>query len=195
VNETPRDAVVDLEEISLEDIAPLRGPGGRGSERARRRIPKPPRQAVQVPRRSVLGGVASAGFGLGMAALGVFPAARQAAAAPYDEYYQIKKLPCPSYAAGHNCSPGCGPSKVCASCCRTSGSRKGFHHSSASKPNHKLRPNNCYGGWADGWLWRYAHRCGTCQNTRTYRCHDGWRRTDKYSPYYRTICRWTTVCK
>ncbi|HEX2314090.1 MAG TPA: hypothetical protein VHJ17_10165, partial [Thermomonospora sp.] len=161
--------------------------------RARRTIP---RHAGGPSRRSVLGGVMSAGFGLGMAALGVFPAARQARAdEAYDEYYEIKRLPCPSYASWHDCSPGCGPSQVCASCCRTSGPRKGFHHSSVSKPNHKLRPNKCFGGWADGWLWRWNGRCGECANSRTFRCHDGWRRSSRTSPYYRTICKWTTACR
>lgn len=183
-----------MTEIELDDIAPLRGPRGPrtgGEPRARRQIPKGPRGSFRPTRRTVLGGVASAGFGLGMSVLGVFPAARQAAASGY---YDVKGLPCPSYAGPHNCSPGCGPSRVCATCCRTSGRRRGFHHSSYSKANHKLRPNHCYGGWADGWLWKYSARCGPCRRSRTYRCHDGWKRNTSRSPFYRTICRWTTQC-
>lgn len=176
--------------MDLDDIVPLRGPGTRGEPRARRSIPKGPKSSSRPSRRTLLGGIASAGFGLGMAALGIFPAARHARAG----YYDIKGLPCPSYAGPHDCSPGCGPSRVCAGCCRTSGSRRGYHHSSHSKANHKLRPNHCYGGWADGWIWRFTGRCGPCRRSRTYRCHDGWRRDGRRSPYYRTICRWTTQC-
>lgn len=180
------------ERIRVADVVPLHGPVPPGTPRARRRIPRNGRRPT---RRSLLGGIAAAGFGMGMAVLGVFPAAREVPAAEFDEYYQIKPLPCPSYAAGHDCSPGCGPSRVCASCCRTEGKRRGYHHSSVSKENHKLRPNKCHGGWADGWLWKFKGKCGPCAEYRTYRCHDGWRRNGSDRPYYRTICRWTVECQ
>src|ERR671922_19038 len=89
-------------------------------------------------------------------------------------YYDIYPR-CPSYAGNHNCSPGCGPSVVCSSCCRTSGSYKGFHKSGVSHPGkYKLRPNQCYGGGYDGWIWAYAHRCGSCSRGVKWRCHDRW---------------------
>jgi hypothetical protein len=179
--------------IELEDVPPLSGPRPPGAERAHRRIPGPTDSPA---RRNVLRGLAAAGTSLGLTALGVFPQARQALAAGYSlrGYYDIYPR-CPSYASNHNCSPGCGPSLVCSVCCRTSGKHKGFHRSGVSDPHrYKLRPNQCYGGRWDGWVWAYAHSCGNCRKGVTWRCHDGWKKS-KRGNWYKTICRKALACK
>ena len=40
-----------------------------------------------------------------------------------------------------------------------------------------LRPNQCFSGSYDGWLWRYEGACGSCACHVERRCHDGYRRT------------------
>ncbi|GAA1546005.1 hypothetical protein GCM10009678_30850 [Actinomadura kijaniata] len=183
--------------IQLEDVPPLHGPRQHGAERVRRRAPRERRPArARVGRRGVLAGLAAAGAAVGLNALGVFPPARQALAAGYRAPggYQIYPR-CPSYAANHNCSPGCGPSVVCSDCCRTSGTYKGYHKSGKSHPGkYKLRPNQCYGGGWDGWLWAYSRRCGSCARGVTWRCHDGWKKSSRGS-WYKTICRKATSCR
>lgn len=133
-------------------------------------------------RRAVLraGGVA------GLAVLGgVFPFVRRAVADGYDIYPQ-----CPSYAADHDCSPGCGPSTIFADACETSGANAGFHKN--DQVTWKLRPNACLSGRYDGWMWRYDEPCGACACHIERRCHDGYRKTS--SGWVNSICRWTTDC-
>lgn len=180
--------------IALEDVPPLRGPRPPGAARVRRRVPGG-RPALP-GRRGLLAGLAAAGATAGLHALGVFPPARQALAAGFRlaGYYDIYPR-CPSYAHDHNCSPGCGPSLVCPSCCRTSGRHKGFHKSGASHPGrYKLRPNQCYADGYDGWLWAYAGECGDCSGGVTWRCHDGWKKS-RHGNWYRTICRKAMSCR
>ncbi|TDB78829.1 hypothetical protein E1264_36370 [Actinomadura sp. KC216] len=181
--------------IQLEDVPPLRGPRPAGAPRARRRVP-PDAPTFRPVRRSVLTGLAAAGATAGLKALGVFPPARDALSSGFElvGYYDIYPR-CPSYASGHNCSPGCGPSVVCASCCRTSGKYKGFHKSGVSDPGrYKLRPSDCNGSHWDGWLWAYSKACGNCKKGITWRCHDGWKKSSAGS-WYKTICRKATACK
>lgn len=184
-------------ELSLDDVPPLHGPRPAGAASVRRRVPADRGPWPRPGRRTVLGGMVAAGGTLGLTALGVFRPAREALADGFAlpsavEGYAIYPK-CPAYAEPHNCSPGCGPSLVCASCCRTSGSAKGFHHSSASKAGYRLRPNQCYSGGWDGWKWAYAKPCGKCKKSVTWRCHDGWKRNSK-GAYYKTICRWALSC-
>ena len=182
--------------IELEDVPPLRGPRPPGARRVRRRHVPPDGARLRPVRRSVLTGLAAAGATAGLKALGVFPPARQALNSGFQlvGYYDIYPR-CPSYAADHNCSPGCGPSLVCSSCCQTSGERKGFHKSAVSDPGrYKLRPNQCYGGTYDGWIWKYAGSCGSCSESITWRCHDGWKKSDE-GVWYKTICRTAIACE
>ncbi|MBW8482180.1 hypothetical protein [Actinomadura parmotrematis] len=180
--------------IEYEDVPPLRGPRPHTAERVRRRGPA--REArVRPVRRSVLTGLVGAGTAVGLNALGVFPPARKAVQSGFElvGYYDIYPR-CPSYAANHNCSPGCGPSLVCSVCCRTSGKYKGFHKSGVSDPGrYKLRPNQCYGGSYDGWIWAYTKPCGSCAKGVTWRCHDGWKKSKKGN-WYKTICRKSMAC-
>jgi len=171
--------------IDLEQIPPLRGPRPAGVATASRK--PPPKQAGTqtggVSRRSVLRTMVASGTVLGFTALGAFPAARRA----YSDGYDIKGLPCPSYAANHECSPGCGPSQV-SSVCNSSG----WHKTGSSNPWYwTLEPNDCYGGWADGWIWGYyASACAGCAGGVDYRCHDG--RTH----YCAEQCSsWITICR
>ncbi|MGX7825980.1 peptidoglycan-binding domain-containing protein [Actinokineospora sp. 24-640] len=132
-------------------------------------------------RRSIL----RAGTVVGLTALGAFPAVRRAVADGYDIYPT-----CPSYAADHNCSPGCGPSMVFGDACETVGANLGFHKNDGV--TWTLRPNACLSGSYDGWMWRYDRACGSCACHIERRCHDGYRKVG--SSWVRSICRWTTDC-
>jgi hypothetical protein len=180
--------------IDLDDIPSLRGPRPEGAAKVRRRIPAEG-PAPHLARRSLLSGLAAAGGTMGLTALGAFPPARQAIEGGYRlaGYYDVYPK-CPSYASSHNCSPGCGPSLVCSTCCQTKGYRKGFHKSKYLYPGYMLRPNQCYAGKYDGWTWAYAHPCGKCKKSVTWRCTDGWKKS-AHGSYYKTICRWATSCK
>src|SRR5690606_21651822 len=123
---------------------------------------------------------------LGFAVLSVFPAARKA----YADGYDIYTGSCPSYASDHDCSPGCGPSTIFADACETSGSYTGFHKNDGV--TWKLRPNQCFSGTYDGWLWGDQGACGTCACSVERRCHDGYRKTS--SGWVKSICRWNTAC-
>lgn len=161
-------------------IPPLRGTMPAGATPVRRRAPK--RSVRWSPsRRSVL----QASTALGLAALGMFPAARRAIADGYSIYPR-----CPSYAIDQDCSPGCGPSTIFADSCETSGSNTGFHKNDGV--NWTLRPNQCYASTYDGWLWRHEGACGACACYVERRCHDGYKRTG--SGWVRSICRWNTQC-
>jgi hypothetical protein len=169
----------------LEHIPPLRGPRPAGTATVSRKAPRRNLAiagATRPSRRSVLRGAVASGMALGFTALGVFPAARRA----YADGYDIKGLPCPSYAGPHNCSPGCGPSIVYSAAC----GGDGWHRVDGNVfISYSLRPNQCYGGWADGWLWR-AGGCAGC-GTVEWRCHDGWIRTCTTSGCVtsKSICR------
>lgn len=192
--------------LELDNIPPLRGPRPEGAGRVRRHAPAA--TAEGVGRRSMLGGAIAAGTTAGLVAIGVFAPARKALASGYSMkgwtpgsytkgltpgYYDIYTT-CPSYASSHNCSPGCGPSTVVSTACRTSGTYRGYHKSGVSDPGkYKLRPNECYGSKYDGWLWHYASPCGKCANSVTWRCHDGWKKSAAGS-WYKSICRWAHAC-
>ncbi|EST18283.1 peptidoglycan-binding domain-containing protein [Streptomyces niveus] len=164
---------------SLDDVPTLRhsGNGGRRPRTRRGALP-----SFAPSRRTMLQAATAAGF----AALGVFTAARQA----YADGYDIWTGACPSYATDHNCSPGCGPSTIYADACVTSGTNTGFHRTDGV--TWTLRPNQCYAGTYDGWLWRYSAACGSCGCGIERRCHDGYR--DTGSGWVKSICRWTTDC-
>jgi hypothetical protein len=120
-----------------------------------------------------------AGTGVGLASLSVFPPVRQAKAEGYDLWYDWSTGPCLSYAQDHECNPACGPSSVQSNAC-SPGSwshRNGEYYAGVY---WQLRPNECYGGFYDGWDW--IGPCGT-----RYRCHDGWGSTTGGS--FKTICR------
>lgn len=166
--------------MNLDSIAPLGGSAPEGATRATRKVREPRRPN----RRTVLGGALAAGTGIGMAVLGVFPPARRAMAEGYDILNS-----CPSYAASHDCSPGCGPSPVCADCCvPVPYLNAGYHKDNATFVGYALRPNECFSGTYDGWIWKYAQACAGCGAAGvTWQCHDGWKWNG--SAWGKTICR------
>ncbi|MFI6822714.1 peptidoglycan-binding protein [Micromonospora sp. NPDC050187] len=169
---------------TLDAVPALRGtdPGtGAAVRRPPSRSGGRTRIAWTLSRRTLL----QAGTAVGMAALSVFPAARRAYADGYTIY-----AGCPSYASDHNCSPGCGPSTIFADACNTSGTYTGFHKNDGV--TWILRPNECYTGTYDGWLWRFQGACGACACSVERRCHDGFRKTS--SGWVKAICRWNTQC-
>jgi hypothetical protein len=138
---------------------------------------------------------AATGMGMGLASLGIFPPARSALASHVgSDGYEIKPLPCPSYASDHNCSPGCGPSPVVSGACQTDSSNHhyGWHRNTGCV--WKLRKNACVSGtgW-DGWRWKYDGLCGCCTSV-TFRCHDGWHCNSSCGNCTKSICKWTTAC-
>jgi hypothetical protein len=172
----------------LDAVPPLRGAGrAPGAGRLRRAVVgrRGSGAASGPSRRTVLQVGAALGTAAGMAALGVFPAARRAYAEGYDIYGG-----CPTYATDHDCSPGCGPSLIFADACRTTSTPVGFHKSDGT--TWTLRPNQCHAQSYDGWLWRYQGACGSCGCHVERRCHDGYRKTS--SGWVRSICRWNTDC-
>ncbi|MEN3360874.1 MAG: hypothetical protein V7637_4856 [Mycobacteriales bacterium] len=176
-------------------IPPLRAPGTGPTPAAPDAAPQagPPSTRADLrpitwspmPRRTVLRAGAAIGTAIGMAAIGVFPAARRARADGFDIYPT-----CPSYATDHNCSPGCGPSTIFGDSCNTSGANLGFHKDDGVM--WMLRPNQCFSNMYDGWVWRYQNACGTCACFVERRCHDGYRMTS--AGWVRSICRWNTDC-
>jgi hypothetical protein len=178
---------------AVDAVPPLRGADPGAGVAARRLQPasRPARQPIALPalppvvRRTVLQTTVALGTAVGMAAIGLFPAARRAYADGYTIYGS-----CPSYAADHDCSPGCGPSTIFGAACNTSGTYTGFHKNDGV--TWTLRPNQCYASVYDGWLWRYGAACGTCACYVERRCHDGYRYTG--SGWVKSICRWNTDC-
>ena len=170
--------------MNVEDIPPLRGRRPDGARTVKRRLP-PGSAWHALPRRSVLAAALAGGTAAGFAALGVFPAARRALADGYSIYDR-----CPSYATDHNCSPGCGPSTIYPDSCEVSGANLGFHRDDGS--TWTLRPNQCFSGSYDGWLWMHTGACGACACHVERRCHDGYRRTS--AGFVKSICRWNTRC-
>lgn len=162
--------------LTFEALPPIRGTWPEGQP-ARKRS----RERRGFDRRSFIKRAIGTGMSLGLASLTVFPPARAFGADPYDILNS-----CPSYAAGHGCSStgGCGPSTVRQAAC-TSG---GWHDNTGCF--YRWRPNECYGGWADGWYWRPTG-CQECGSAATsFRCHDGWTCSDgSCGGCYRTICR------
>ncbi|HEX5597258.1 MAG TPA: peptidoglycan-binding protein [Micromonosporaceae bacterium] len=171
---------------TLDAVPPLRGTDP-GTGTAVRRLPVASRGRSRfaiswaLSRRTLL----QAGTAVGMTALSIFPAARRAYADGYTIYGG-----CPTYAADHNCSPGCGPSAIFGDACNTSGTYKGYHKNNGT--TWKLRPNQCYAGTYDGWKWRYQGPCGACACYVERRCHDGYKKTS--SGWVKSICRWNTSC-
>ena len=165
---------------TLDEVPQLRRAGSADRPARRPRTSMLPRLAPR--RRTVLQSATVVGF----AALGVFGPARQA----YADGYDIWTGECPSYASEHDCSPGCGPSTVHAAACETSGEYEGFHRNDGV--TWTLRPNQCYSGSYDGWLWAFSGACGACGCGIERRCHDGY--FNSGSGWARSICRWTTDC-
>jgi hypothetical protein len=183
--------------VTVNDLPPFHGPRPKTQPRVRRTSDWP---VLSWNRGQFVKASVGAAIGVGLASVGVLPPARRAFASHAGTAgYEIKPLPCPSYAADHNCSPGCGPSEVDSRACVGSSSNHyyGWHRAGCASAygfDWKLRPNGCVSGtgW-DGWRWEYNALCGCCTSV-TYRCHDGYRCNSSCANCSRTICRWITAC-
>lgn len=145
-------------------------------------------------------------MGVGLSTLGIFPAARVARASHggTDPYFKIKQLPCPGYAAGHNCLPGCGDSEPDPNGCQTSTSSHyyGWHRGGCNAAwgnKWRYRPDDCVSGTTfDGWQWDFGDAICGCYSYVIYRCHDGFRCDSNCANCVKTICRWvvggTRIC-
>lgn len=139
-------------------------------------------------------------MGVGLASLGIFPPAREARASHVGtDPFQIKELPCPSYATNHNCVPGCGDSEPDLNGCQTDSSSHyyGWHRGGCNAAwgnKWRYRPDECVSGTdRDGWKWDFGSQCGCCQ-TVLFRCHDGKRCDSNCANCVKTICKWTLSC-
>lgn len=167
---------------ALSEIRSLTSPPESGAQAVRRDWALDERFRADVPRAAR--GLVRRAMTWSMNALERLPMpSLVAASGAYEIYTNTSAGPCASggYASPHNCSPGCGPSTVCGGrsggpCC--SG---GWHRRDGSTySGYQLRPNQCWAGYYDGWLWR-------CSSTVRYRCHDGW--TYSGGRKWKTICR------
>lgn len=170
--------------IDLDAIAPMGGRRPAGA--AASTLPDVPGGGRAVSRRGVLRTAFVGATAVGMAALGIFPPAREALADGYD----IHKRDCNGISY-RDCKDCC-CSTVCHHCC----SNKGWHK---KWDVYRLRPNQCYAGGGnrskDGWFWRACNcrkRDGS-RGKRVNRCHDGYLISD--SGAIRTICRKRLGCR
>ena len=176
--------------MRFDDLVPATGTWPEGAEPSRRAGRA---DLVARPgRRRVLGGALAVATCTGLAALGVFPQARDALAeGPEGRYgYRHHRGACPSYASGHNCEPGCGPSPVYLDTCEPAGFYRGWFKNRPSE-GYRLRPGQCLSGF-DSWEWRYSGRCGACARVIAYRCHDGYKRIG--GGWFNAICRHVEGC-
>jgi hypothetical protein len=188
--------------MKLADVPVLDKPEGAWRpRRATRRLPEAP---YTMERRTFLRAAVGAGVGLGLTTLGVFRMARPALA--------LERQVHPSSGVGSDClypyacSPGCGPSPVCAgnACCTSDGwYRVGCVPRSGNDIVYAERPNQCASGGYDAWLWANEN-CPQCAGGKvTWRCHDG-----KYkvlpgncsaggggSSFFPQICRYKKSCQ
>jgi len=172
---TPGQKVLDVTDVpaavfSFDDLPALHGSRPKNQ-------PLRPRERREYNRRAFIERVVGVGMALGLASLTVFPPARALA-----NGYRILNS-CPGYAAGHQCSPGCGPSTVRQAACTD----KGWHEHTGCF--YRLRPDQCADGTWDGWMWRVTG-CSQCGTAKTgFRCHDGKTCPDDCGGCYATICR------
>jgi hypothetical protein len=114
-------------------------------------------------RRQLLRAGVTMGTAVGLMSLGVFPKAKEAAAACVSHLERTIGGPCPTNVG--NCSPACGPSTVYPDVCGSNG----YHRYTG---NYRNRPNQCNSTGSDGWNW-FGAGCCSPGCSRTWRCHDG----------------------
>jgi hypothetical protein len=148
--------------FTINNIAPLYEPTaeheGRVSWRSRVGV-----TTYTLDRRQLLRAGLTMGTAFGLMSLGVFPKAKEAAAACVSQLQTTIGGPCPVNVG--NCSPACGPSTVYSDVCGSNG----YHKYTG---NYRNRPNGCNSTGSDGWNWFGAGCCNPSCG-RTYRCHDG----------------------
>lgn len=151
----------------------------------------------QLFRRAFTGAMA-----VSLMSLDLLPPARRAYADHVGtDGYQIKDLPCPDYASGHNCK-GCGDSHICGNsssgpCCVPGGEHRTDWHKAGPSCTWRLRKNGCVDetGW-DGWKWAFGGDCGCCGGGVKVRCHDGYQfNPDDCTMVRKTICKAVLACE
>jgi hypothetical protein len=152
-----------------------------------------PGGGLRSDRRRFLARCAAAGIAFGLGTLAQLPPARRAFADHVGTNpYEIMSS-CNGQFGSTNCNPGCGPSTPSVNFCAPDGHYIHYHRRAGLE--WKVRPNQCFGGWADGWRWAYGP-CGSCPHNITRRCHDGWRcDPNTGGNCMPTICRWNLVCE
>lgn len=91
-----------------------------------------------------------------------------------------------------NCGGCTATGRIIGGCCTTwtGGCSNGPGYHKHQHSTYDLRPDVCYGGYYDGWLWKWTACCyvgsGVYKVNRTWRCHDG--RINGAA----SICRWVT---
>lgn len=158
--------------LRFEDIVSLDEEPPRQQSRSRpRRAPRV--TSSRTSRRTFLRGALAVGAGIGVASLGIFPAARKASATGHRQIWDGRdhghSTECGglgSWVTDDNCQ-GCNNPRI--HCCCTS---DGWHKNDGK--NYKLRSNVCKSGGWDGWLWKQGPCCGNGRKNQRWRCHDGW---------------------
>lgn len=153
-----------------------------------------------ITRRSFVQLGIAAATGVGLAVLGLLPTAKPAKGSHLgSDGYQIKELPCPSYATtqNHGCSSqapyyGCGPSTVYGESCQADQANHHFGWHKQGQCGWALRKNECTSSGHDGWKWDPGN-CGGCCPV-VYRCHDGVKRNASCNFLDKSICRWVVTC-
>lgn len=134
----------------------------------------------QLGRRQALKAAATVGTSVGLMSLGVFPKAKEAAAACVGFLENKISGPCPVNVG--NCSPACGPSMPYADACGSNN----YHKYTG---DYRNRPDQCNDvAEADGWIWSGINCCGGPGCARRYRCHDGCKRIS--GQWRNSICRY-----
>ena len=162
--------------------------------------PKGNRSPRPIRRRTFMKSVVLGGSVVGLWAMRVFPAAREAWAdtGGYQIFTNGDTGPCLSggYAANDNCT-GCNrvpcDSQIC---CVSSSSLPHYRYMKSQYHGYDafgLRPNECINDTGyDGWEWEYDGSCGNCLHWSNFRCHDGWEAIG--GSWFKTICRWKLGC-
>ncbi len=190
--------------MTIEDLATFESPSRLQATLTRQRITT--RAPYSPTRRDFLRGALALGAGVGIAALGVFPAARRAAAQHgswkiWDGTEHGFSGACGglgTWADDDDCN-GCNQKKLC--CCNSFG----YHQGPDQSCHAKHRPDVCKddpnsSDDYDGWNWGYNGCCLTsCPGCPTHctgkqnnkwRCSDGYYRSDcSTTNWVESICR------
>jgi hypothetical protein len=169
----------DLDEV----VSVGERPGGSARVRPAARVGV---TGYRLARRGALKATVALGTGAGMAALGLFPKAKEASAACVGFLEADIFGGCPTEVG--DCSPACGPSTVYADTCGSNG----LHMYTG---NYRNRPDQCHPGTeSDGWHWTAPTGSCGCQPgfQRNYRCHDGCKLIS--GAWRNSICRTSTPC-
>lgn len=162
---------------------------------------RPRLSQVGMRRRTFLRSAIVGGSVVGLWAMRIFPAAREAWAdtSGYTIWTNGNTGPCGGgYAENDNCSPGCDRTP-CPNqdCCVKDPSRPHYKYMKSQFHGYDawgLRIDDCINHEPpyDGWNWQYNDPCGNCTTGVLFRCHDGWEIIG--GSFFETVCRWRLAC-